>query len=75
MITKLNKAHQECSIQELCKLFKLPRSSYYYQAKVNDKSMGDTIKSIIQSMKQISIETGHTYGKRRLKHHLNAKGH
>jgi hypothetical protein len=26
-------------------------------------------------MKQISIETGHTYGKRRLKHHLNAKGH
>jgi hypothetical protein len=37
--------------------------------------MSDTIKSIIQSMKQISIETDHTYGKRRLKHHLNAKGH
>jgi transposase InsO family protein len=75
MITKLNKAHKYYNTRELCKLLKLPRSSYYYQAKVNDKPMNDTIKSIIQSMKQISIETGHTYGKRRLKHHLNAKGH
>jgi transposase InsO family protein len=75
MITKMNKAHKYYNTRELCKLLKLPRSSYYYQAKVINKPMSDTIKSMIQSMKQISIETGYTYGKRRLKHHLNAKGH
>ncbi|CAC9609153.1 hypothetical protein [uncultured Gammaproteobacteria bacterium] len=37
--------------------------------------MSNTTKSIIQSMKQISIEISYTYGKRRLKHHLNAKGY
>jgi transposase InsO family protein len=30
---------------------------------------------MIQSMRKISIETGYTYGKRRLKHYLNTKGY
>ena len=75
MIAKMNKAYTSYNTRELCTLLKLPRSSYYYQAKANDKPMSDTTNSMIQSMKQISIETGHTYGKRRLKHHLNAQGY
>jgi hypothetical protein len=44
--------------------FKLPRSRYYYQAKVSNKPISDTTNSMIQSMRKISIETGYTYGKR-----------
>ena len=72
MIVKPSKACQQYNVQELCDLFDHARSSYYYQSK--DKSMTDSTKSIIKSMKQISIETGYTYGRRRLKLQLNADG-
>ncbi|CAC9950386.1 hypothetical protein [uncultured Gammaproteobacteria bacterium] len=75
MITKMNKAHECYNTRELCQLLKLPRSRYYYQAKVSNKPISDTTNSMIQSMRKISIETGYTYGKRRLKHHLNTKGY
>ena len=73
MIVKLSKACQQYNVQELCDLFDHARSSYYYQSK--DKPMTNSTKSIIKSMKQISIETGHTYGRRRLKLQLNADGY
>jgi hypothetical protein len=73
MITKMNKVHECCNTRELCQLLKLPRSRYYYQAKVSNKPISDTTNSMIQSMRKISIETGYTYGKRRLKHYLNTK--
>ena len=47
-------------MQELCDLFDHARSSYYYQSK--DKPITDSTKSIIKSMKQISIETGQING-------------
>ena len=72
MIVKLSKACQQYNVQELCDLFDHARSSYYYQSK--DKPITNSTKSIIKSMKQISIETGHTYGRRRLKLQLNADG-
>ena len=50
-------------------MFKL-KVILYYQSK--DKLMTDSTKSITKSMKQISIETGYTYGRRRLKLQLNA---
>jgi hypothetical protein len=34
--------------------------------------MTESTKAIIKSIRQISIETGHTYGCRRLKSQLNA---
>ena len=37
--------------------------------------MDSDTKAIIKSMKQISIETGYTYGHRRLKLQLNADGY
>ena len=73
MITKLSKACQQYNTKELCDLFDHARSSYYYQSK--DKPMTDSTKSIIKSMKQISIETGYAYGHRRLKLQLNADGY
>ena len=72
MIVKLSKACQQYNVQELCDLFDHARSSYYYQSR--DKPMDSDTKAIIKSMRQISIETGHTYGRRRLKLQLNADG-
>jgi len=37
--------------------------------------MDDDTKAIIKSMKQISLETGYTYGRRRLQRQLNSEGH
>ena len=47
--------------------------NYYYQSR--NKPMDSDTKAIIKSMKQISIETGYTYGHRRLKLQLNADGY
>ncbi len=69
----MNKACQQYNTKELCELFNHVRSSYYYQAQ--DKSMNDGTKVIIKSMKQISLETGYTYGRRRLQRQLNSEGH
>ena len=57
MITKLSEACQQYNVQELCDLFDHARSSYYYQSK--DKPITNSTKSIIKSMKQISLETGY----------------
>lgn len=73
MITKMNKACQQHNTKGLCDLFNHARSSYYYQSK--DKPIDSETKSIIKSMKQISIETGYTYGRRRLKRQLNTNGY
>ena len=73
MIVKLNEAHQQYNVQELCDLFDHARSSYYYQRK--DKPIDSDTKAIIKSMKQISLETGYTYGRRRLQRQLVSEGH
>ncbi|CAB5506027.1 hypothetical protein [Bathymodiolus thermophilus thioautotrophic gill symbiont] len=49
MITKINKACKQYNTKELCKLLKLPRSSYYYQVK--DKPVNDNINSMIKFIK------------------------
>ena len=73
MITKLDKACQQYNVQELCDLFDHARSSYYYQSR--DKPMDSDTKAIIKSMRQISLETGYTYGRRRLQRQLNSEGY
>ncbi len=37
--------------------------------------MNESTKAIIKSMRQIALETGYTYGRRRLQRQLNAQGH
>lgn len=73
MITKLNKAHPHYHTKELCQLFCHSRSSYYYQVK--ERALDGETKSILHSIKQISLETGYTYGKRRLRYQLNQQGY
>jgi len=80
MINRMNKANNKNTktnnkpykIKELCKIFGLPRSSYYYQQA--DKTIDDNTNKIITSIKQIAIDTKHTYGKRRMKIMLNKQG-
>jgi hypothetical protein len=55
MITKLSEACRQYNVQELCDLFDHARSSYYYQSK--GRSITDSTKSVIKSMKQISIDS------------------
>ena len=72
MITKPSEACQQYNVQELCDLFDHARSSYYYQSR--NKPMDSDTKAIIKSMRQISLETGYTYGRRRLQRQLNSGG-
>lgn len=69
MITKMNKACQQYNTKELCDLFKQSRSSYYYQIK--EKPLNDNTNVMVEFIKQIAIEVGHTYGKRRMRVSLN----
>ena len=73
MISKLSKACQQYNTKELCDLFNHARNSYYYQSK--DKTVNESTKAIIKSMKQISLETDYTYGRRRLQRQLVSEGH
>ena len=72
MITKMSKANKHYNIKELCKLFDISRSSYYYQVK--DKVVDNNTTKIISSIKRIAIESRHTYGKRRMQIMLNKQG-
>jgi len=72
MITSMSKANKNYNIRELCKLFDISRSSYYYQVK--DKIADDTTTKIINAIKTIAIESRHTYGKRRVNIMLKKQG-
>lgn len=67
VIRKLKKAY---SIQELCRAFNLPLSSYYY--KPVDKALKHS--NIINKIKQISRDSKNTYGKRRINQELRSHG-
>lgn len=72
MITKMSKANKNYNIKELCKLFNISRSSYYYQTR--NKVIDDYTTKIINAIKNIAIESKHTYGKRRTQIMLNKTG-
>jgi transposase InsO family protein len=69
----MKKAYKQCSIKDFCKLFRISRSSYYYQIQANKNS--DETQKLLKEIKQIAIDTGHTYGKRRIKKALDLKGY
>ncbi len=72
MITSMSKANKNYNIKELCKLFDINRSSYYYQIK--DKIVDNSTTKIISLIKRIVIESRHTYGKRRVNIMLKKQG-
>jgi len=68
----LKKANPEYNVTELCELFNVNSSSYYYQAK--EKVINPDRKLILAAIRGIALETGHTYGRRRMNVELLSKG-
>jgi len=68
----LKKANPEYNVTELCELFNVNSSSYYYQAK--EKVINPDRKLILAAIRGIALETGHTYGRRRINVELLSKG-
>ena len=68
IVSKLSKEYKRFSITELCRLFDVSSSVYYY--KNDNKSKKDN--NIVKTMKIISLESNCTYGKRKLRTKLNA---
>lgn len=68
----MKKANPEYNVTELCELFNVNSSSYYYQAK--EKVINPDRKLILAAIRGIALETGHTYGRRRMNVELLSKG-
>tara|TARA_R110001606_G_C15293923_1_gene641840 strand:+ start:386 stop:1231 length:846 start_codon:yes stop_codon:yes gene_type:complete len=68
----MKKANPDYSVHELCSLFQLSESTYY--AQVHPKTIKTEDAMIMTAIKDIAIETGSTYGRRRMKVALALKG-
>ena len=64
LIEKIKKANSDYSVNELCVLFTVSLSSYYYQIK--PKVLSPEKEQMMVEIKAISQRTGNTYGKRRM---------
>lgn len=73
MIQKIKMAHPEYTVSELCRVFELSLSSYYYQIK--DKPMSQEKQEIVKLLKQTAQDTHNSYGKRRMQEELQNEGH
>lgn len=58
----MKKAHPDYSIKELCQVFNLSQSSYYYQP----KGLTSEQEKILVEIKAIANRTNNSYGKRRI---------
>jgi putative transposase len=67
----MKKAHKKYSVTELCRVFNVSMSSYFY------KSVPPNLIDInfITMIKSISHESRNSYGKRRIQAELNGRGH
>ena len=67
-IQELKVANSDYTITELCAVFELSSSTYYDQ--ISEKSYTKEKEKIIESIKQIAIDTNSTYGRRRMQKQL-----
>lgn len=65
-------ANKTYSITELCILFNVKLSTYYYHQQGN--SIRPEVIKMIAAIKSIAVETGDTYGKRRMNKALQLQG-
>ena len=72
MIDKMKKADDHYTLDELCRLFDLSLSTYYYQ--INHLTCSVVSQQIMDEMQIVSEETDQTYGKRRMKTELENRG-
>ncbi len=67
----MKKAEPKYKINELCRVFDISLSSYYYKPVVS--SLVDI--NLMTLIKAISVDSGNTYGKRRIHVELTELGH
>ena len=68
----MNKADNNYTLTELCKLFNIKPSTYYYQQQ--EKTVKSEIVDMISLLKITAKETNNTYGKRRMLKALRNNG-
>jgi transposase InsO family protein len=71
LIKDIKKAEPEYKVNELCRIFAVSLSSYYYQPTAENLA---TI-AVMDLIESISIDSGNTYGKRRIHAELIELGH
>lgn len=68
----MKKANQNYTITELCSLFRIKISTYYYQQQ--EKPIKPEIIKILSTIKAVATETKNAYGKRRMHVALESQG-
>lgn len=68
----MKKADDHYTLDELCRLFDLSLSTYYYQ--INHLTYSVVSQQIMDEIQIVSEETDQTYGKRRMKTELENRG-
>ncbi len=71
-MTQVKKANPDYSLTELCSLFQLKQSTYYYQR--NPRAMDNHTIQLLVNIKAIFAESDSTYGKRRIRKVLHTMG-
>ncbi len=69
---KIKMANKNYSITELCTAYGVPKNTFY--KKTNTRKINRKSSEIISLLKKISIETKHSYGKRRMQKELQLYG-
>ncbi len=69
---KIKMANKNYSITELCTAYGVPKNTFY--RKTNTRKINRKSSEIISLLKKISIETKHSYGKRRMQKELQLYG-
>lgn len=72
MIGQMKKADPELTIKQLCQLFGVALSTYYYQ--MQPKAINQSDQELIDAMNTLHEETYGTYGRRRVKVALKEQG-
>ncbi len=61
-MSEMKKANPDYTTHELCRVFKVSTSTYYYQCR--QKSTHHEERIMVESIKMIAVETNYSYGKR-----------
>jgi len=71
-VTQVKKANPNYTLTELCSLFQLKQSSYYYQQ--SPRTLDNQAIQLLVNIKAISATSDNTYGKRRIRKELQTMG-
>lgn len=72
LVTQVKKANPNYTLTELCSLFEIKQSTYYYQQ--SPRPMDNQTIQLLVNIKAIFAESDSTYGKRRIRKALQTSG-